>query len=101
MIVGYVALFFGFEFVLAGAADGAYPIFREVFPFGAGFDAVIGISLGLVINVSADSANIFFHRVSSVAFSVSAVRITGLSPVYYSLFQPLLPFFYSEFTAIV
>ena len=46
-------LFSGGKSVLAEAAYGANPIFRDIFPRGAGSDAAVGIAKSGVIDVSA------------------------------------------------
>ena len=55
-------LCFGFEILFADAADGAAPVVGKVFESGARGYAVIGIALGGVIHVTADFANVLFHK---------------------------------------
>src|SRR5690349_8021731 len=54
------------EIVLARAAFGAGPVRRNVFPAGAGRDAVFRRSDGLVVDPAADQAHVFFHRAKRV-----------------------------------
>ena len=58
------------EAVLVGAAERADEIGGEVFPFGAGGDAVVGIAGGLVVDPAADVADVFLH--DSVSFRFMA-----------------------------
>ena len=53
----------GGEHVLAQAADGADPIFGDIFPGGAGSDAAVGIADGGVIDIAA-GADILHGAVS-------------------------------------
>lgn len=55
-------LCFGFEILFADAADGAAPVVGKIFESGARGYAVIGIALGGVIHVTADFANVLFHK---------------------------------------
>jgi hypothetical protein len=54
-------LLFCREVVLAYAADGAYPVFGDVFEGGAGGDAVVGVAHFRVIHVTTGVANVLFH----------------------------------------
>lgn len=58
---GGESVFHHFKRIFACAADGANPIFGDVFKSGAGSDAAIGIAYFGVINPLAGNANIFFH----------------------------------------
>ena len=49
------------ELVLAYAAQGAYPIFRDRLKSGAGLHAVIRIANSRIIHISANITYIFFH----------------------------------------
>ena len=51
------------EIVLANTADGAYPIIWDVFKSCSGRDAVIWVSLGGVINIATNCANVLLHNV--------------------------------------
>src|SRR5438309_12108043 len=53
---------------LARTAIRAGPIWRHVFPLGAGRDARIGIAERLVVDMTADQAHVFLHQ--SVGFCV-------------------------------
>jgi hypothetical protein len=57
-------LFF-FEIVFGCAADGAYPVGGDIFKFGSGVYAVVGIAFGGVVDIAANSTNIFIHGFSS------------------------------------
>ena len=63
-----------FKSVLAQAADGADPIFGNVFPLGAGSNAVFGITGGRIILITT-GAQILFHN----HFSLSIERWAFLS----------------------
>ena len=52
----------GAEFVLAYAAEGAYPVFGEFFEWGAWLDAVVGVAYCGIILVAAYVAYILFHE---------------------------------------
>lgn len=53
------------KLVLADAAEGANPIFGDVFPGGAGSDAIVGITCCGIVNVTADFTYVLVHvRVS-------------------------------------
>ena len=54
-------LFRGGEVVLADAAEGADPVFREIFEGGSGGDAVVGVAGGGVVLIAADVAYVLFH----------------------------------------
>jgi hypothetical protein len=56
---------------LADAAVGADPILGDIFPLGAGGDAVIGISDCLIIDIAANDTDILFH-VNFLPFSFNA-----------------------------
>ena len=45
-----ISLLFGAEIILAYCAEGAYEIFGNIFPLGAGSDTAIGIAFSLVID---------------------------------------------------
>jgi hypothetical protein len=47
--------------ILGSAADGADPLRREFFKGGAGWDAVVRISLGGIVNITTDLTLILFH----------------------------------------
>src|SRR5256886_14609362 len=47
---------------LARTAIRAGPIWRHVFPLGAGRDARIGIAERLVVDMTADQAHVFLHQ---------------------------------------
>jgi hypothetical protein len=47
--------------VFAHAAEGADPVGREVFPFGAGGYAIVGVSGGRVIDIAAYITYILVH----------------------------------------
>lgn len=49
------------EVVLADAAEGADPVFREFFEGGSGGDAVVGVAGGGVVLIAADVAYVLFH----------------------------------------
>jgi len=51
----------GFEIFVAGAAIGAYPVFREVFESGAGADAVSGVAELRVVHIIAKRAFVLLH----------------------------------------
>lgn len=51
--------FFG-ELVFAYAADGADPIFRQIFEFGAGSNVVFRITGSFIIYITANVTNVFF-----------------------------------------
>lgn len=55
-----------FKAVFTDAADWTAIILRHIFPFGAGSDSVIGITFCFVINIAADAANIFFHKINTL-----------------------------------
>ena len=59
-------LFFYFEGVLAKAADGAFKVFGDFFPRGAGSDAVIGIADGGVVFIAAGTY--VFHSGKFLSF---------------------------------
>jgi hypothetical protein len=50
---------FGGELVLADAAKGTFKIGRDVLPLGTGSDAALDIAFGLIIDPTADVANVF------------------------------------------
>ena len=52
---------FSLEHILAYAAQRADIIVREILPLGACCDAVIGLAYCLVIDITANGANILFH----------------------------------------
>ena len=54
------------EVVLAYAADGAYPVLRNVFEGSAGSDAAVRIAYFRVIHVTTSVANVLFHNLTSV-----------------------------------
>ena len=54
------------ELILAYAAEGAYPIFRQIFEGGSGLDAIVGIAKFGIINISANIAYILFHIITSI-----------------------------------
>ena len=56
------SLFLYGEVVLAYAADGAYPVFGDVFKGSAGGDAAVGVAYFGVINVTTGVANVLFHN---------------------------------------
>ena len=59
------------EIVFAYAADGAYPIFGNVFKGCAGGDAAIGVAYFGVIHITAGFANVLLHKLFNVLmFSV-------------------------------
>ena len=85
---------FGAEVILAYCAEGAYEIFGNIFPLGAGQDAALGIALCLVIDPAANIAYIFhietllfvvFYGLSIPRFSETFRRITAeeISPTGY------------------
>ena len=55
------------EFVvfLACAAIGARPVRRNILPLGARGNSGVGIAVGLVIDVAADEAHVFFHSATN------------------------------------
>ena len=57
-----MAVLFFFETVFTDAAERAFEIFGQVFPFGSGGYAVVGIAGGFVVNIAAYCANIFFYK---------------------------------------
>ena len=61
---GAFSLVFFAELFFTYAAHRALKVFGKIFPLCAGGNAVIGIADGLVIDISANIANIF-HFVSS------------------------------------
>jgi hypothetical protein len=54
------SIFLG-EIFLSGSADGAGPVVRDVFELGSGSDAAVRVADGRVINIAAESANVFIH----------------------------------------
>ena len=54
------------EVVLANAADGANPVFGNVFKSCAGSDAAIGVSYFRVIHITTSVANVLFHNLNMV-----------------------------------
>src|SRR4051812_7736575 len=54
------------EVLLAGAALGARPVRRNVFPSGARCDALLGRTELLVVEPAADQAHVLFHRARSL-----------------------------------
>ncbi len=56
---------FGGEFLLLGPANRADPVIGQILEGRAGRDAAVGISQGWVIDVAADTTNIFSHFNSS------------------------------------
>lgn len=56
------------ELILADHAQGALEIFGDVFPFGAGCDAALGVAQGLVIFPSANVAYIFHSGILTFKF---------------------------------
>jgi hypothetical protein len=57
-------LLFGREIFFTCRADGADPIFWNIFPLGAGEYAVIGIALGFIVNITANITNVL-HVIQS------------------------------------
>ncbi len=59
------SFFLGFaELVLAYATNRAYPIFGEIFKSCAGSNAAIGVAHCRIVFVSANVANVLFHKAS-------------------------------------
>ena len=59
---GFVFLLcFRFEIVLADATDGAAPVVGQLLKGGAGDNAVVGIALCRIVNMTANFANVLFH----------------------------------------
>jgi len=54
------------EFGLAGPADGADPRIGNALEGGAGGDAFAGITLGRIVFITADVANVFLHEKTSL-----------------------------------
>lgn len=57
----YSPSFGRFEIAFSDAADGADPIFGNVFKSRAGRDAAVGIALGRIVNVTANGTDVFLH----------------------------------------
>ncbi len=49
-----------FEIFFGDAAIGTHPGFWHVFPAGPGLNAVIGPTIGFVVDQAADNTNVFF-----------------------------------------
>jgi hypothetical protein len=60
----FVGLLLYREVILAYSADGAYPIFRDVFKGCAWGDAAIRIANFWVIHVTTGFANVLFHKLN-------------------------------------
>ena len=82
--------FFG-ELVFAYAADGADPIFRQIFEFGAGSNVVFRITGSLIIYITANVTNVFFHCVyppQDYLFSPSIIpELLSCGNRFYKIFQ--------------
>jgi hypothetical protein len=70
-----VQLSFFRELILAYAADGANPVFGQIFEFGARSDVVFRIAGSFIIDITANFANVFFHYLFPLKVFVLLVRI--------------------------
>jgi hypothetical protein len=61
-------LLLGREVIFAYAADGANPIFWNVFKSGAGLDTAVWVAYFGVINITASVANVLFHKLFVLNF---------------------------------
>lgn len=60
------------ELILAYAADGANPIFRQIFEFGTRSDVVFRIAGSFIVYITANFTNVFF-----IVFSPSGICSFG------------------------
>lgn len=67
------------EHILAHTAQGAEKILGQVFPTGAGGDAVVWVAKGFVVNIAANIANVLFHDDSS-SFGMTFYMAVGFRP---------------------
>lgn len=68
----------GLEHALVDAADGAYPVIREVFKRRSGFDAVFGIAFFGIVCVATRITEIFFHSWNSFRIMYLGLTPTGI-----------------------
>jgi hypothetical protein len=67
-----------FEMCLVNRAEWAHPVSRQVFEFGAGSYAVVGVALCGVILIPADVANILFHIIVVLKVNISRCKDTTI-----------------------
>jgi hypothetical protein len=64
-IINILLFLKGLKFAFAGAAIRANPLVGQILKGGPRLNAVVGVALGRVINISAHYALVFFHTTVS------------------------------------